>query len=111
MTASPPIACTLSSGDYADRLALIGKLNRESLQSYRVEGLTLELVYEADAAIRVHDLIEREEKCCAFLHFSVVQTTDAIHVRIKAPPHAHDAASALFAPFLGDAPGVGSASV
>lgn len=106
MTTLPPIACTLTSGDYADRLTWIAKLNRESLRSYHLEDLTLELVYDPMVGSQVRDLVEREEKCCAFLHFTVNETADAIHMRIEAPPDARYSARALFMPFLEGAPGV-----
>jgi hypothetical protein len=103
MTAQP-IACTLTSTDYADRLAWIGTLNRESLRSHRQIGATLELVYDPTASARVRELVRREEKCCAFLRFSIDETSDAIHLLIQAPPEARDSAAALtgtlFAPFL-----------
>jgi len=71
MTTSPRIACTLASGDYADRVAWIAELNREYLRSYHQSGLTLELVYASAARSKIRDLVRREEKCCAFLHFII----------------------------------------
>jgi len=104
MTTPLPIACTLAPGDYSERLAWIAKLNRESLRSFHQDDLTLDLVYDIAAGGQVRELIRREEKCCAFLHFDVAETADAIRLRIEAPAEARDStgalASALFAPFL-----------
>jgi hypothetical protein len=104
MTIPLPIACTLTPGDYSERLTWIAKLNRESLRSFHQNDLTLELVYDISASSQVRELVQREQTCCAFLHFDVAETADAIHLRIQAPPGARDStgalAGALFAPFL-----------
>jgi len=101
---TPPIACTLAPEDYADRLAWIGRLNRESLRSHRLDGVTLELVYDGTASGQVRELVRREERCCAFLRFSMDETGSAIRLLIEAPVEACDSTgtitSTLFAPFL-----------
>lgn len=101
---TPPIACTLASEDYANRLAWIGRLNRESLRSHRLDGVSLELVYDRTAIDQVRELVKREESCCSFLRFSMNETGHAIHLRIEAPAEACDSTgtvtSAVFAPFL-----------
>ena len=49
-TESEPIACTLSAGDFKDRLGWIRELSAKSLRSHRREGLVLELSYDRSAA-------------------------------------------------------------
>lgn len=99
-TTSLPIACTLSAGDYHDRLTWIATLNRELLRSHQQKDLELELVYELDAAARVRALVQQEQACCAFLHFTITEATDTLTLRIEVPAEAGDHAAEIFAPFL-----------
>ena len=97
---SPPIACTLGSGDFKDRIGWIRELSAKSLQSHRRDGLMLELTYDTSAAADVHDLVRREKACCGFLHFDVHESADAVHLTITAPPEAQSAADELFGYFV-----------
>ena len=97
---SAPIACTLTPGDYKARLAWIADLSRDALRSQVRRDLELELVYSADAAERVRDMVRLEQDCCAFLTFDLNQRPDEIRLRIKAPERARDAADMLFGQFL-----------
>ena len=97
---SPPIACTLRSGDFKDRIGWIRELSAKSLRSHRRDGLMLELTYDTSAAADVHDLVRREQACCGFLVFDVRESADAVHLTITAPPEAQSAADALFAHFV-----------
>ena len=95
---SPPIVCTLGSGDFKDRIGWIRELSAKSLRSHRRDGLMLELTYDRPAAPDVHDLVRRERACCSFLRFDVRESADAVHLTITAPPEA--AADELFAQFV-----------
>jgi hypothetical protein len=53
-TASTPIACTLGSGDFKDRLRWIQELSAKSLRRHHRDGLMLELTYDRRAAANVH---------------------------------------------------------
>lgn len=97
---TPPIACTLSANEHADRTAWIAALNRSSLRSHRHDGLLLVLEYAPDAAPQIRDLVEREQQCCAFLAFHVYESAHGVRLRIEAPAEALDEAERLFAPFL-----------
>ena len=97
---SPPIACTLGSGDFKDRIGWIRELSAKSLQSHRRDGLMLELTYDRSAAADVHEFVRRERACCAFLGFDVREGADAVHLTITAPPEAQSAADELFAYFV-----------
>lgn len=105
MTASEPIACTLGAADYATRLAWIAELNRTSLQSHAREGRRFELRYAPRAAAQVAELVQREQSCCAFLHFEVTESADTIRVRVTVPVAASESAADLLAPFLTGAAG------
>jgi hypothetical protein len=99
-TASAPIACTLSGGDFKGRVGWIRELSAKSLRSHRCEGLMLELTYDRCAAADVDELVRREQACCGFLRFDVRETADAVHLTITAPPAAQSAADDLFAHFI-----------
>ena len=97
---SPPVACTLGSGDFKDRIGWIRELSAKSLRSHRRDGLMLELAYDASAAPDVHELVRREQGCCGFLRFDLRESADAVHLTITAPPEARSAADELFAHFV-----------
>jgi hypothetical protein len=97
---SPPIACTLGSGDFKNRIGWIRQLSAKSLRSHRRDGLMLELTYDRSAAADVHEFVRSERACCAFLGFDVRESADAVHLTITAPPEAQGAADELFAHFV-----------
>src|ERR671919_1304737 len=94
-----PIACTLGSADFRQRLAWIADLNRDALRAQRREGLRLELTYAPAALDRVREMVARERNCCAFLTFDLQQEADAVRLVIEAPEDARDVLDAVFEPF------------
>jgi hypothetical protein len=107
MTTSPkiPIACTLTGGNFRDRLAWIAELARESLKGYEQRDLVLELRYDLGAAEHVREMVRKEKECCAFLTFDVRQDARAVHLTITAPEEARGAAGMLFGQFAGSRAG------
>jgi hypothetical protein len=99
-TSEAPIACTLSAGDYKERLAQIAELARDALRSYERQGLVLRLCYSAAAADRVREMVRRERDCCAFLTFELREEGEKILVTISAPEEARIAAEAMFDQFV-----------
>lgn len=99
-----PIACTLGAGEYGERRAWIAELNRSALRSHRRAGRTLVLDYAPGVAARVHELVAREQACCAFLCFQVDKTPAAVRLTIEAPAEAAVALDTIFAPFLSGVP-------
>lgn len=99
-----PIACTLQPGDFQQRLAWIGALNRDALRSRRRDGLRLELTYARGALGRVREMVAREQDCCAFLDFHLRADDDSVRLVIEAPEPALDMLDAVFEPFLAQAP-------
>ena len=98
---APPIACTLSVGNYLERLAMIAALSREALLSHRRRDLVLELRYDMGAADRVRELVRREQECCPFLAFEVEEGVgDAVRVTVTAPDEARGAVELLFKQFM-----------
>jgi hypothetical protein len=99
-----PIACTLSAGDYKERLTQIAELTRDALRNHERNGPTLTLRYDAAAAERIREMVRRERDCCAFLTFAVREEGDEIAVTISVPEEARIAAEILFEQFVTPAP-------
>ena len=87
-------------GDYKTRLAWIADLTSEALRRQARRDLELELVYSADAAVRVREMVRKEQDCCAFLTFDLDERPDEIRLTIKAPEGAREAGDMLFGQFL-----------
>lgn len=94
-----PVACTLGTRDFRQRLAWIADLNRDALRAQRRDGLRLELTYARAALDRVREMVAREQDCCAFLTFHLQQEPDTVRLVIEAPEDARDALDAVFEPF------------
>ena len=103
-TQSEPIACTLPSGEFSERMVWIADLNRASLLQHHHQDLRLELVYARDATAQVHDLVRREQQCCAFLTFTIREDADGVRLLIEAPESARAAATELFEQFRAKEP-------
>jgi hypothetical protein len=99
-----PIACTLTSGYFKDRIAWIGELTRDALRSYERQDLILDLQYAPEAAGRVREMVRKERECCAFLTFELHEDVDEIRLTITAPEQAREAAEQLFEQFVASAP-------
>lgn len=95
-----PIACTLESGDFKERLGWIAELNRAALLDTRREGMQLVLSYRPDHADNVRELVRREQQCCAFLNFDLKEERGRVILAIEAPEGATEALDAIFEPFL-----------
>jgi hypothetical protein len=95
-----PITCTLSAGDYRERLAQIADLARDNLRSYERDGLILGLRYDVEATERVKEMVRREQECCAFLTFDLREERDGLLLTIIAPEEARIAAEAMFDQFI-----------
>lgn len=100
VSAGAPIACSLESGAFRERLAWIAKLNRTALLDARRESLRLFLTYGRDHADQVREMVQREQQCCAFLGFELQEGDDSVTLSIEAPENAADALDAVFEPFL-----------
>jgi hypothetical protein len=66
------------------RLGDIQRLTREHLRAHRVEGRTLRLTYDAEAASEVERIVELERVCCAFLDFDIKASANAVELSIAA---------------------------
>ena len=98
-----PIACTLTGSSFQERIAEIGQLMRDGLRRFDRQGLDLNLHFAPDVAGRVREMVRKEQSCCAFLTFTIVELAADIHLTITVPERARDAADTLMAPFLAGA--------
>lgn len=98
-SSAAPIACTLDSGDFKERLTWITDLNRGALLGSRRDGLRLELTYASQALEDVRDLKRREAQCCAFLDFDLRVEVNAVRLVVTAPETAREAADLVFESF------------
>lgn len=94
-----PIACSLDTGSFKERLDWIADLNRRALQASHRDNLKLTLSYDPSAIDEVRRMVAGEQTCCAFLGFDVVERANAVIVTITAPEGAREAAETLFEPF------------
>jgi|SRR5579864_152193 len=95
-----PIACTLPTADFKDRMEWIGELTRDVLRKYERHGLVLDLRYAPEGAARVREMVHKEQQCCAFLTFKIREELDEIRLTITAPADAAEAADLLFEQFV-----------
>ena len=102
MATHTPVACTLSTADYRTRLAEIAALSRDALRRVERRGLTIDLRYAPEAAIRVRWLVEQERACCAFLLFELHEAADEVQLLVTIPPTAADVVPELLAELTGE---------
>jgi len=86
------IACTLSPGDYAERLRAFRRLFAASLRGVRREPTHLPLTFEDGAGREgeLRDLLRREQECCPFFGFAVAAAGDALVVEVTVPDGAEE---------------------
>lgn len=97
---TPPIACTLTPGEFKDRLAWIAGLTHDALLSHERRDLVLDLRFASEAMDRVREFVRREQGCCGFLTFDLREAAGEIQLTISAPEDARLAADALFEEFV-----------
>jgi hypothetical protein len=96
----PPIACSLSPGELADRKEEWTALRNGAREVTSIpEGVRLRLAEGASATI-VADLVARELACCPFFDFSLHVSRDGVVLEVRAP----EAARAIVDELLGDGP-------
>ena len=95
-----PIACTLPSSDFKERVDWVQQLTSDALRSYELRGLALDLRFAPEAKTRVRELVRREQECCPFLSFEIHERENEFQLIVTAPPEAADAADALFKRFV-----------
>jgi hypothetical protein len=107
MSKSLPIACTLSAGDLASRVAELRALGGDGLVSVTEAPGRAELRFRPgeDIRLRVEAAAAAEAECCAFLDFRVDGGAHETVLTIAAPNGGAEAISQLVAAFAGGEPG------
>ena len=95
-----PIACTLKSRSYQERLVWIARLARDGLLAISRNDLQIELTYAPSVAGRVREMFGREQECCSFLNFEMSETGQDVRLTITLPERAREVADSLFEPFV-----------
>jgi hypothetical protein len=106
MSEHAAIACTLTGGDYGERIRWIADLNTRSLRRYKEAGLTLRLFYETEARADVEQFVRQEQACCGFLTFELDQAEGMLRLTVHAPEEARSVAKIVFRELLGGEAGV-----
>jgi len=91
-SASLPPACSLSPGEYAERLREFRRLFAVALREVRRRSTDLHLVLDASTAgeAKVRDLLRREQACCPFFSFSVEVMPGTLVVEAAVPDGAEE---------------------
>lgn len=98
MTEPLPIACSLDADDYATRLAKIRAVAEGSLvrSERHANGAGADLYFreDKDTYRRLHEVIQAEAKCCAFLDLGLEVEGGNLRLSISGPedaaPVVHD---------------------
>ena len=99
-TADTPIACILPSDALQQRLHWIRRVTAEGMLAHRIDGTTLRLTYRRELAPELEQIVAEEQKCCAFLRFSLRAAEDAVLLSIEAPGGLGEEARWVFDQFL-----------
>ena len=94
---TPPIACTLSSDELADRSTEWTELlARVAEREATANGIRLRLPNTPQVAATAADLIVREVQCCAFFTFVLDVNATAMWLEVSTPPDGRELVEALF---------------
>jgi hypothetical protein len=94
----PPIACTLSPGDYRHRTAHLAALAARSLRSRErtPEGERLCFTGDSDTERELRVAIAAESNCCAFLRMDLQRADEGLVLDIAGPADARPIIAELF---------------
>ena len=87
MDAKAPIACSLNTQDYRQRLEAVRELGAAGLLEAHDRPGGAELTFRNTARVRAQltAIIEAEEACCPFLALSIGAEEDELSLTITAP--------------------------
>jgi hypothetical protein len=97
---SPPLACSLGTGELRERgeeiEALFGAYATGSERT--PGGVRISLSGDDAVAERVEALVAAERECCPFLRFDLAREGDRLVLDIEGPPEAREIAESFTAP-------------
>jgi hypothetical protein len=102
--ASPPIACSLSTVDYRERLEEIAEIGRASLTEVEEHPHETVLHFRpsVSTADRLQSIVSQEAACCAFLDMSLRAGGSDLVLTVRAPEAARPIVTDLIRTFRGD---------
>src|SRR5262249_1683466 len=95
-----PIACTLSSEDFARRQQVIRKLLQKTVERHELEdGFEFVFPSSETTLAELVDFVDFERNCCRFLSFELVVNlgNGPIHLRLRGPDGSKEAIRQIFA--------------
>ena len=89
---APPVACSLTAGSLAERLAEWRAVKAEALISESAVGNTITARYAGREGVieRLRALVAAEADCCPSLVFDLAEEDDAIRLAVTTPGDARD---------------------
>jgi hypothetical protein len=101
MKSEIPLACSLSPGDYRERLEQIREIGRQVLIAADDRGEGVRLVFADDPGVQADlaGIVEAEAACCPFLDLELGHGPEGIWLTIEAPTEAAPLVSDLVASF------------
>jgi hypothetical protein len=93
-------ACTIDPAGLKQRVNQLDSLVPQ-VRGLRRDGLTLALVFPAEAAPDVQAFVAEESKCCPFFSFEIDETDQGLRLGIRTPPGGETMLEALQATFAG----------
>jgi hypothetical protein len=95
----PPIACSLSAGELAERTRQTEQLARRALRSREPLEHGALLTFDADDGIEaeLREFVAAEARCCRFLRMDLRRSGDVLELEVTAPDDARPIIDALFA--------------
>ena len=93
-----PIACTLTSAEYADRTEAMARLAHGVLRSRRPirDGERLTFASSAGTERDLLEIVAAEARCCAFLRMDLRRRDDELVLDITGPAEAAPIIAELF---------------
>jgi orotidine-5'-phosphate decarboxylase len=95
----PPIACSLSAAELAQRLAEMSAIGHASLLEAEINGARAVLTFRQAAVERLTGIVAAEAECCAFLDMKLHDEPNAVRLTIEAPAGAESVLHDLVAAF------------
>jgi hypothetical protein len=91
-----PIACSLSSADYAERRAHIDEIARAALLAREPTESGARMTFTAGAEDALRELIAAEAECCPFLRMELRGDGDTLTLDVTGPDDAQPIIAEMF---------------
>jgi hypothetical protein len=103
MDEQAPIACSLTTHDYRQRLEAIRKVGNESLLAVDESAAGIALRFRNSHGTRsdLRTIVDAEAECCPFLSLRVDETDEELVLTAAAPPEAAPVVADLVRSFRG----------